>query len=250
LSQQAARQDIQLFLNSGDQMEPLEKWIRNCKLNAIIATGKVDDALILSLRKSTIAFLILGNYPLTEKANILESALAEDVEKKIVSLSKKHSFIRLGALLRKGIRGSEEIRKGLLLAAARMGIPEKNCFFQEIEDVSNGEQAKAIQYFLEEKVFGKNDLIFLNPDSFHSVARYIFQKGIRKESLPHLLLEMAEESEIPFPELAGSFLYGKNDPLPEAALNTMLDILAGRIRKNTILLVNAGGKLKIKKDPK
>lgn len=246
LIRQAERLDIQIFLNSGDQVLPLAEWERTNKLDAVIATGKVDDALVRSLKKLKVPFLILGNYLLAEKANILESTVAEDVEEKITILLQEKKFRKVGALLHTGLRSSEEIKKGIFHAAEKNNIGKNRCFFFETEETGSGEGLKGMRYFLKEKKFGKNDLIFLNPDCFNGCARYIFENGIQEKVLPHLLLEMASSSQIPFPELAGSFLYDKEDPLSSHALNCMLDILSGRIKKNTVLLVRADGTMKIK----
>ena len=242
LIRQAGKYDIQILLNSGEQAIPLQNWVEECRPDAIIVTGQVDDALVENLHTFKIPFMVLGNYLLKEPVNVLETALSSDVKNKLASLQKKRIFRHFAAVLRQEVRGSLNVKEGIIAGAIEAGKEEKDCIFEFRED---NDGYRGLENILKKHPLGKEDLLFLSPDYFSGVARYYFEQMIPAEERPFILVDMPESEYLPYPEMIGSFLYGKNDPLAEYALECMLDIYYGRTALPRKFLVSGSGRVSL-----
>ncbi|OQA85545.1 MAG: Mannosyl-D-glycerate transport/metabolism system repressor MngR [Lentisphaerae bacterium ADurb.Bin242] len=205
--------------------EKLAAWMDELSIDGLILTGKVDDALVLFLKSRSVPFLLLGNFELKEEACRLEKDVYSILYNTLNTLYEQHPFRRIVAVTgRKTILGTRQAIEAMTRVIDEKKLTGKKAFFTEYAEISDYEKLTA---FLDGKRLGPTDLLYLSADAFHAAARYIFERGIRKEDRPFLFLDMPVES-VPYPDIVGCFLY-KKDALAEQALDAFLNVYYGRV---------------------
>ncbi|NLE56561.1 MAG: GntR family transcriptional regulator, partial [Lentisphaerae bacterium] len=154
-----------------DDLDPVN-WFAGMRLDALLVTGRIDDALVALLQSRSIPYLIVGNYQFNLPANQLEKALAEDVSGAIRQLCQERHFTRLGTITNSTqLQSTRLYLAGAQLVAKELGLhyPEQWRYADAAENGYAGLQ----------QLLGDNkdapDIIYMTARAFPEAARYLFE---------------------------------------------------------------------------
>ena len=209
-----------------DDLDPVN-WFAGMRLDALLVTGRIDDALVALLQRHSIPHLIVGNYQFKLPANQLEKALAEDISGALRHTCQMKHFTRLGTVTNSPqLQSTRLYLAGAQEVAAELGLhyPEQWRYADAAEDGYAG-----LQQLLSDKN-NAPDIIFMTARAFPEAARYLFEHHlVEPQRHPFLLLDYLGHAEL-YPYLVDATVYPEEE-LGKIALPRLLDIYYGRRRQ-------------------
>lgn len=202
----------------------LNDWIHHERLDGLIVTGLVDDALIRDLNELEITCLIHGNYHLTESCNRLESQVEEIIYQemnRIIETSHTGSIGIIGNSPKQ--LNITQIRNGIVRVLREHSLPVREEFFilNEQEDGYAGM----------EQLYRKPDdlpgLLFLSANAFPGAARYVFENNLQPSERPGFVV--GEQDGAIYPDLI-NFKINRVSIPGYVGLLRLLDIYHGRLK--------------------
>jgi len=209
-----------------DDLDPVN-WFAGMRLDALLVTGRIDDALVTLLQQHSIPYLIVGNYQFNLHANQLEKALEEDIYGAIRRQCQEKHFTRLGTITNSTqLQSTRLYLAGAQQVATELGLeyPEKWCYADAAENGYDGLQKLLVNDQ------DRPDIIYMTARAFPEAARYLFEHHlIEPERRPFLLLDYLGHTEL-YPYLVDAVVY-QEEALGMIALPRLLDIYYGRRRQ-------------------
>ena len=134
--QDSREKNCDILLSFGNRMEALKEWMRDYQLDGLLLSGYVDDDLVRALNRAEILFLILGNYELSEPANILEKEVFSSTKKALGILMERYRFKRIAGIFDTMFgNGPKAIYAALRESAEECGIPfDETLFFSDSDE--------------------------------------------------------------------------------------------------------------------
>lgn len=224
LLQHARENNCELYLSLEENIDSLLQYIRNYKLDGILLSGYIDDALVKKLNEEKILFLLLGNYKLSEHCNMLGKDVFANTKNAFSILLKKYPFTQTAGIFSNLEHlGPQQTFCGIKSAALENNIPLKKSLFLS---ANGGTGYLEMKKLLQKNRIDSHTLLYLCDQTFSGAARAIFEANLTEEELPYLFLDKPI-SHVPYPELVGCFLYTAHD-IAQHTLNTFLDLYHGR----------------------
>ena len=202
------------------------QWMTETRLDALLVTGRVDDALVRALNQAKVTYLVVGNYELQEPANQISMDLVHDTRIVLGALLAKHQFQRLGlAVGPADLAATRQLCQGAKLAVRdnKMTWQEELCVCDQNE---NG--VAAMEHLMTAAT--PPEAVLLTARAFPGAVQYVFENGLlRNQRKPFLILDFCDTAFF-YPELVDACIY-EREVLGDIALARLIDLYYGRLNQ-------------------